>query len=221
MAWIRIDDHFDEHPKLAQVGPLGWGIWLAGLAYCNRNLTDGFIPRAVAKNLCDDTIYLPGGELQIALTSGMAGHDFDGSWSIEIMLQARLWDEAVGGYQVHDYLDFQPSRAEVEEARRLKQAAGQAGGKATAAARAQAGAAAERKQALKQKRSKAAAESQPKPKEETQTQEPAPEPEPLPKYAEPHPDDHIPDLDQPDGAGAGAGELERLNPHHILEQARR
>jgi hypothetical protein len=29
---------------MMQVSPTVWGVWLAGLAYANRNLTDGFIP---------------------------------------------------------------------------------------------------------------------------------------------------------------------------------
>ena len=51
MAWVKIDDHFDEHPKIAQAGPLAVAVWLAGLAYCNRNLTDGFIPWSKAQGL--------------------------------------------------------------------------------------------------------------------------------------------------------------------------
>lgn len=35
MVWVKIDDHFDEHPKMQQIGPLGWGYWLAGLV-CER-----------------------------------------------------------------------------------------------------------------------------------------------------------------------------------------
>ena len=28
MPWIKVDDHFDEHPKIAKCGPLGIAMWL-------------------------------------------------------------------------------------------------------------------------------------------------------------------------------------------------
>ena len=47
--WLsgRLDDGFPEHPKVQQVG--GDAAWLhvCALAYCNRNLTDGFIAAQV------------------------------------------------------------------------------------------------------------------------------------------------------------------------------
>lgn len=113
MPWIRVDDHFNEHPKLAQVGPLGWGYWVAGLAYCNRNLTDGFIPRASAQSL--GVFEVCSGELRydICVTSGMQGDDVDAGFVIGLLLDAGLWYEVSGGYRVHDYLEHQPSKAKI------------------------------------------------------------------------------------------------------------
>ena len=89
MPWVRVDDHFNEHPKLAKVGPLGWGIWLAGLAYCNRNLTDGFIPLSIAEGFGGSfsTLDSPdkNGRQQIwtlARGSGFNGEDMTSSWVI-------------------------------------------------------------------------------------------------------------------------------------------
>lgn len=113
MGWIRVDDHFNEHPKLARVGPCGWGIWVAGLAYCNRNLTDGFIPRSVARSLGDFEFEVDGEHYRLAVTSGMAGADMDVSWVINLLLEAGLWEDVPGGYQVHDFHDYQPSREKV------------------------------------------------------------------------------------------------------------
>jgi hypothetical protein len=123
VAWIKVDDHFDEHPKLAAVGPVGWGVWLAGLAYCNRNLTDGFIPRAVADSIGGRwRVYVPteDGREQvwtISRSSGMHGEDMDTAWVADLLVQNGLWEEVEGGYRVHDYLDYQPSRAEVMASR--------------------------------------------------------------------------------------------------------
>ena len=51
MTWAKIDDHLDEHPKIARAGPLGFAWYVAGILYSHRNLTDGFIPEAVARTL--------------------------------------------------------------------------------------------------------------------------------------------------------------------------
>lgn len=97
MAWVKIDERCTEHPKIVRTGPVGLALWLSGLTYCNRNLTDGFIPTGVAHRLID--------------------------WPTTDEIVARLvevgvWVEVEGGFEVHDYLDFQPSREQVEEERR-------------------------------------------------------------------------------------------------------
>lgn len=152
MTWVKIDDHFNEHPKLAAVGPVGWGIWLAGLAYCNRNLTDGFIPRAVAIGFGGDWTVEAAEERDgvpgyvtwdISRGTGMHGEDMDTSWVIDRLIEYGLWEPVSGGYRVHDYDDYQPTKAEVLAMRAAKAAAGQAGGRAAAKARAKAGAQAE------------------------------------------------------------------------------
>ena len=120
MPWVKVDDHFDEHPKLARVGPLGWGVWLAGLAYCNRNLTDGFIPWAKARSLCSfDAVDDDGTLWRLGRTSGMSGDDIESEWVIGLLIEAGLWDEVdngrgrVDGYRIHDYDQYQPSKADV------------------------------------------------------------------------------------------------------------
>lgn len=191
MAWVRLDDHFDEHPKMAQVGPLGIALWAAGLAYCNRNLTDGFIPWAVAEKLLSWEF---AGErdnkgrrkrFTIAVTSGMHGEDVTPDLVISLLLEAGLWDEVDGGYCVHDYGDYQPSKADVLADKEAKQRAGRAGGKARAEAAAQARAQAESKHVLKQNPSRAQAESkQNASKTPSKTQaksKPDPDPDPDPK----------------------------------------
>lgn len=96
MAWVKIDDHFDEHPKMAAAGPLGMAMQIAALCYCNRHLTDGMVPTTVARRLID----LDGMSL---------------SWSqvADALVASGVWERCDGGYLVHDYLKFQPSREEV------------------------------------------------------------------------------------------------------------
>lgn len=149
MPWVRIDDHFNEHPKLAAVGPVGWGIWLAGLAYSNRNLTDGFIPHAVAAGFGGDwEVLLPSEKPDtdtvwtIDRGTGMHGEGMDTAWVIGVLMEYGLWELAPGGYRIHDYEDYQPTKAEILAQRASKAAAGQAGGRASAQARAKANGAA-------------------------------------------------------------------------------
>jgi hypothetical protein len=51
-----------------------------------------------------------------------------------------MWEPVEGGWMIHDYHDFQPSKAEVLAEREQKRAAGRAGGQASAQARAAAAA---------------------------------------------------------------------------------
>jgi hypothetical protein len=154
MPWVRIDDHFDEHPKMAAVGPVGWGVWLAGLAYCNRNLTDGFIPYAIAEGIGgawtirepvdhddeDGARSVRRGSLiwTIDRGSGMHGESMTTQWIIDQLVRVGLWQEVDGGYRIHDYDEYQPTKAQVLFEREQKAAAGRAGGIAAAKARAKA-----------------------------------------------------------------------------------
>jgi hypothetical protein len=177
VVWVRLDDHFDEHPKIASVGPLGLALWVTALAYCNRNLTDGFIPASVASRLLAyefeeadgrSACVLIGGEYN-ADPQGQLGFLPDRYYLPELLVGAGLWEHAKGGYQVHDYADFQPTRVQVEAERATKAAAGRAGGIAAATARAMA----ERQQNASRTPADAVAKSKPVP-------DPVPDPDPVP-----------------------------------------
>lgn len=94
MAWLRIDDRVRTHPKIAQAGPAAAWLWFCGICYCREHLTDGFIPKAVVVSLA------------MNLTSPLK--------HAARLVDVRLWEDVDGGYQVHDFLDWNPSRAEVE-----------------------------------------------------------------------------------------------------------
>lgn len=96
MPWVRLDDGFADHPKVENAGPLAGWLHVAALCYSARHLTDGRIPKSKARRLTD--IPTP------------AKH-------IDALLSAGLWHEDGDDYVIHDYLDYQPSRAEVEKDR--------------------------------------------------------------------------------------------------------
>ena len=107
MSWVKLDDQFPDHPKIMQAGPLAGWLYVCGLAYCNRLLTDGFIPAGAVNRLAD----VPNApKLAAALVT------------------AGLWDAAAGGYQVHDYLEYQPSREQSERTKEARMEAGRRGG---------------------------------------------------------------------------------------------
>ena len=104
VPWVRIDEEFTQHPKVVQVGPLGVALQVAALCYCNRNLTDGFVPRGVVRMLLDfDGL---GDALQVANS----------------LVKAGMWETVEGGYRVHDFETYQPSKERVlAERERLRQ----------------------------------------------------------------------------------------------------
>lgn len=114
LMWVRIDDKFPQHPKIAAAGPLAIAMQVAGLCYCNRELTDGFIPRSIARTLLDWQIEREDGRLfTVAITSGMVGDDLSCQWVIDLLVEVGMWEEVAGGFRIHDYLDYQPSRDDV------------------------------------------------------------------------------------------------------------
>src|SRR4051812_18430034 len=96
MPWVRLEDGFPEHPKIVRAGPAAAWLFVCSLAYANRNLTDGFIPSAIVPRLSE----LKG-------TDGLAKR----------LVEAGLWEAVDGGFQVHDYLTYQPSAAKLKEER--------------------------------------------------------------------------------------------------------
>lgn len=110
MAWARIDDNYYNNIKIQKVGPIAAHLYNAGLIYCNKNLTDGFI----------DKVMLP----------GIAGNAFVKNIPREVskLVEQKLWHEVEGGYQVNDFLDYNSSKAQVEETNKKRAIAGAKGG---------------------------------------------------------------------------------------------
>jgi len=114
MGWVRVSDDFYDHERFSNVGPLGIAVWIVGLAYCNRNLTNGHIPRGAAHRL----LHIDGLGIY---TGTMSGRDAEVSDGIDELVGAGLWIEDGRDYLVRDYLDYQPSADEMK-ARREKNA---------------------------------------------------------------------------------------------------
>lgn len=173
MGWIKVSDDFYDNDKMLAAGNLGRDLYWHGMAFCNRNLTDGLVPRGRALSLVDWT----GAAVLTGTYSGVDGHDC-APIAVELVLAAGLWHEdghdcpdcvqpGPRHYIIHDYLKYQPSRTEVEAKRaavsEARAAAGRAGGLKSAQTR----------------RSKAEANGQAKTKQ-TSSKSEAPNPNPNP-----------------------------------------
>lgn len=89
MPWFKIDDGFHCHPKVLEAGNEAVGLYARCGSWVAQQLTNGFVPRS------------------IALLYGS-------SKLTEALVQAGLWVAADGGWQMHDYLLYNPSKDQVE-----------------------------------------------------------------------------------------------------------
>ena len=111
MTWVKLDDQFPDHPKVVEAGPLAAWLHVCAIAYCNRQLTDGFIPESIAYRLADYK--------GIGIETGgdgetyAVGDDADCEWMASILCKVGLWKRVKGGFLIHDYLDYQPSKEQV------------------------------------------------------------------------------------------------------------
>lgn len=116
MGYALIDDKFFSNPKVRRAGVKVAYMYLAGLAHANSYLTDGII-------LTDDLPIL-------AAQSEIKG----AKKAAQTLVECGLWDKIDGGWFIHDYFDFNKSKAEIEAAQEQKRAAGSKGGRAKAEA---------------------------------------------------------------------------------------
>jgi len=111
MGWARIDDGFDDHPKVLELleedqGAAAVGLWTLCLTYAHRTTrkagkTPGAIPPGLPRR------YLGPGGRELAL----------------LLVKVGLWDEAADGWLIHDFADYLPS----EETRAARAEAGRRG----------------------------------------------------------------------------------------------
>jgi hypothetical protein len=104
MTWVKLDDAIADHPKYRALGdlyPFALALQVRALCYANRFLTDGHIsPGILPQLLAGFPPATPDGEpLNLPL----------------VMVEAGIWDRnGSGGFQIHDFADYQPSRAAVQ-----------------------------------------------------------------------------------------------------------
>jgi len=93
MTWVKLDDGFMGHPKVRALSHGAICLHLAALCWSSRYLTDGFIPACEVGGLI--LRYKPAFLKEVL--------------AVQPHQTSAVWDEAEGGYRIHDYLVYQPS----------------------------------------------------------------------------------------------------------------
>lgn len=116
MVWAKLHDGFPDSPKVGMLAPelraYCIELYIAAICYCNRELTDGYVPNGQIGRLADFT-----------------PHDFGVEPIKDELLSVGLWESADRGILVHDFLDYNYSREKVEQLRRERSEAGKKGAK--------------------------------------------------------------------------------------------
>lgn len=100
MPFFQVDDQFHSHPKTAWLSDAAVALWTRAGSHCAAYLTDGFVD--------SDTVKRLGGKPK----------------AIEQLLTVRppfsspLWYRVDGGFQFHDWDNYQPTSQDVKENRR-------------------------------------------------------------------------------------------------------
>lgn len=107
MGWAKFDDGYLDHPKILEVGPWAELLDMRAVIWCAKYDTDGLVTKVALKRL--------GREIPKVSTRVRALVDV-GRW---------LVNEG-GGWMVHDFLKYNPSKAQREadrESGRVRQSA--------------------------------------------------------------------------------------------------
>jgi len=117
MVWARLDDQFHAHDKVADLDmapttvPMmvaAVGLHALALSWCGDQLTDGIVPRSQPARL--------------------VGEPVDNL--VEELVRVHLWDKHRRGYVIHDFLDYNPSKAQILARRQAQSEAGKRGAEA-------------------------------------------------------------------------------------------
>ena len=103
MPWFALDDGFDTHPKVRKAGNAAVGLFVRLGVHATKHLTEGHLDGAIVRDYGTDAT------VRKLITVGMLhahGHAC-----------RRCPQPVEGGYYIHDYLDYNKSRAQIEAAR--------------------------------------------------------------------------------------------------------
>lgn len=90
MVWFKVDDQLAVHLKAITAGNSAMGLWVRAGSWCAAQLTDGIVPAA--------------------MVAALGGSPDDA----RALVDSGLWHERLdGGYEFHDWAEYQPTREQV------------------------------------------------------------------------------------------------------------
>ncbi len=93
MGWARFDDQYTDNPKILEAGPWAELLDMRAIIYCARMETDGLISRAALKRISHG---IPKAAERVTMLLEV------GRWTVN----------EGGGWWIHDYLAYNPSKAQ-------------------------------------------------------------------------------------------------------------
>lgn len=94
MTWFKVDDTFHAHPKVLATDAAALGLWVVAGAWSSAHLTEGFVPDHALPRL------IPGSDVLARK-----------------LVATGLWRRTRGGYQFHDWAEYQPTKEEAVASR--------------------------------------------------------------------------------------------------------
>lgn len=102
MAWFKVDDAFHASRKVKSIPPrqrlAAVGLWAIAGSWCSQEKTDGYVPEYMLR--------------EWGATAKTIG----------ALVQSGLWAEIRGGFEFRSWLDYNPSKAQVEAERAASKA---------------------------------------------------------------------------------------------------
>lgn len=106
MPWFKIDDGFHCHPKVLAAGTPAVGLYVRCGSWAAQQASDGIVPKQVAR------MYGTPRMIKALIEAGMwhqKGHDCPSCPELD-----------ANSYAIHEYLDRNPSRVDIEKERKAK-----------------------------------------------------------------------------------------------------
>lgn len=107
MPWGRLDDGLNDDDKLNALCSDAFRLWVRGLVYCQKKLTDGFIADSAIPSLAAFAKERDRSKLTAELCARL------------VVNKGPLWHREEGGYRMHDYHDYNDRSDTVKREREL------------------------------------------------------------------------------------------------------
>jgi len=121
MSWFAVDDKFWGNTKALSLPYEAIGLWTLAGAFSADQLTDGFIPEAIVA-------MLDASHNEASASRLVEAKPKQPLHVASLLVQSGLWERVEGGYQFHNWSDYQFTKKQVLEKKKNRSEAGRKGG---------------------------------------------------------------------------------------------